>query len=163
MESLSWSQQAACKGLTTNMFFSEDVNQIAKAKQVCAGCPVAEECAEYAISTQQPCGVWGGLTEEERVSRSRRVRAGGDEPHDITYTTNARSTGAQCSAGRSGNGWAVVCRSHGGIAMAPSRTVAEYAVSRPEEWCEGCRKIAAGLMPKLIPLRTTLTNTGGPT
>ena len=29
-------------------------------------CPVAEECLEFALATNQEAGVWGGTTEEER-------------------------------------------------------------------------------------------------
>jgi len=29
-------------------------------------CPVLEECREHALSTREPYGVWGGMSEEER-------------------------------------------------------------------------------------------------
>lgn len=48
------------------------------AKAVCATCPVLARCREHALSTQEPYGVWGGMTEEERREeierRERRAR-----------------------------------------------------------------------------------------
>ncbi|HEY0817037.1 MAG TPA: WhiB family transcriptional regulator [Pseudonocardia sp.] len=38
------------------------------AKQVCRTCPVIAECRRHALAVQEPYGVWGGLTVEERSS-----------------------------------------------------------------------------------------------
>lgn len=130
-----WFEEAACRGTGPSLFFTEESEE--RAKAVCAGCPVSAECLAYAVDTKQADGVWGGLNEKQRYgavlpnSRTERLDM-------ITYTTNARSTGATCSAGRTSTGWGVLCKTHGHTASAPSRTVAEYAVSRPEEWCPGC-------------------------
>ncbi|MEV7174880.1 WhiB family transcriptional regulator [Streptomyces sp. NPDC093224] len=43
------------------------------AKEVCALCPVRAECLRHALSVQEPYGVWGGLSEEERRERSLRA------------------------------------------------------------------------------------------
>ena len=43
-----------------------------EAKAICATCPVAEACLEYAIATRQGDGVWGGLTAVERHRLIRR-------------------------------------------------------------------------------------------
>jgi WhiB family redox-sensing transcriptional regulator len=37
-----------------------------QAKRVCGRCSVLVECRDYALTTRQPFGVWGGLDEEER-------------------------------------------------------------------------------------------------
>ena len=39
---------------------------------ICATCPVAEACLEYAIETRQPDGIWGGLNADERHRLLRR-------------------------------------------------------------------------------------------
>jgi WhiB family transcriptional regulator, redox-sensing transcriptional regulator len=62
---------AACKGKETALFFPVSETFSGEAKSVCAACPVAEQCLEYAIQTHQPDGVWGGLT---AVDRHRLVR-----------------------------------------------------------------------------------------
>ncbi|AUG80455.1 WhiB family transcriptional regulator [Kitasatospora sp. MMS16-BH015] len=36
------------------------------AKAVCGHCTVRVECRRYALTTREPYGVWGGLTEIER-------------------------------------------------------------------------------------------------
>ncbi len=38
----------------------------AQAKEVCSRCPVMMVCREFALHTQEPFGVWGGLSEVER-------------------------------------------------------------------------------------------------
>ncbi|GHB79052.1 transcriptional regulator WhiD [Streptomyces cirratus] len=68
-----WQARAACRDLGSNRFFhpagergeDREVRDEA-AKQVCAGCPVRAACLEHALTTREPFGVWGGLTEEER-------------------------------------------------------------------------------------------------
>jgi WhiB family redox-sensing transcriptional regulator len=36
------------------------------AKAVCATCPVLAACRAHALAAQEPYGIWGGLSEEER-------------------------------------------------------------------------------------------------
>ena len=40
--------------------------QIDQAKAVCGICPVNQDCLQYALSTNQDSGIWGGTSEEER-------------------------------------------------------------------------------------------------
>ena len=75
----SWRHAAVCKDLDPSIFFPVGVTgaaeqQIATAKQICASCPVRLECLEFAISTKQNFGVWGGYDEEERRTMRRRLR-----------------------------------------------------------------------------------------
>ena len=70
-----WRKHAACQGCDVELFFpvgvtGQAVDQIAAAKAVCAQCPVRAECLDFALATNQECGVWGGASEEER----RRLR-----------------------------------------------------------------------------------------
>ncbi len=54
---------AACndlEGSLTGVFFSEELQDIAAARAICATCPVALECLEGAIERHEPWGVWGG-------------------------------------------------------------------------------------------------------
>jgi WhiB family redox-sensing transcriptional regulator len=53
--------------------------QLARAKAVCARCPVAAQCLDYALATGQQHGVWGGTSEEERKAMRRRLRVGTPE------------------------------------------------------------------------------------
>jgi WhiB family redox-sensing transcriptional regulator len=42
------------------LFFSEQLDDIARAKAFCGGCPVQEACFEAALVRREPYGVWGG-------------------------------------------------------------------------------------------------------
>jgi WhiB family redox-sensing transcriptional regulator len=37
------------------------------AKKICTACPIKTECLEHALAVPENFGVWGGLTEEERM------------------------------------------------------------------------------------------------
>jgi WhiB family redox-sensing transcriptional regulator len=43
-----------------SLFFSEQLDDIARAKAICTLCPVIEPCLEGAIERREPWGVWGG-------------------------------------------------------------------------------------------------------
>jgi WhiB family redox-sensing transcriptional regulator len=42
------------------------VDREVRAKEVCRRCPVIEPCRRHALAVQEPYGVWGGLSEDER-------------------------------------------------------------------------------------------------
>lgn len=64
----------ACKN-NAELMFSEAGDDVAEAKGVCGRCPVREACLEWALTTgQNPDGVWGGLTQDERARVIRRRR-----------------------------------------------------------------------------------------
>ncbi len=62
---MDWLQQAACKG-KTDPFFSKHMDDLVFARHLCAGCPVRDECFDYAMSDLNLHGVWAGLSAEER-------------------------------------------------------------------------------------------------
>ena len=66
--------QGACRELPSEMFFHPDgergprrANREATAKAVCATCPVIEACRKHALAVQEPYGIWGGLSEDDRT------------------------------------------------------------------------------------------------
>lgn len=70
----SWQLAARCRGEDTSIFFHPDgergraaKRRQERAKAICAECPVAAECREYALNYQEPFGIWGGLSEDERM------------------------------------------------------------------------------------------------
>ena len=65
-----WTARAACRGVGADVFFTEQDEATRPAKEVCAGCPVREECLDYALRNGERHGVWGGTSERER----RRMR-----------------------------------------------------------------------------------------
>ena len=57
------SERTAGLYLTGNLvalFFSEQLDDIARAKAFCGECPVKEACFEAALVRREPYGVWGG-------------------------------------------------------------------------------------------------------
>ncbi len=66
----AWAQ-AACKGDPNHeAWFPWPSQDFDYARGVCAGCPIAEQCARFAASTGQS-GVWGG----HEYDRGKVVRA----------------------------------------------------------------------------------------
>jgi WhiB family transcriptional regulator, redox-sensing transcriptional regulator len=70
----SWRLRAACREVDSAVFFSPDAEgglerdvREARAKAICARCPVIRECAVYALRHGERYGVWGGLSERDRV------------------------------------------------------------------------------------------------
>jgi len=37
-------------------------------KAVCASCPVIAACRAHALAVQEPYGIWGGLSEDDRLA-----------------------------------------------------------------------------------------------
>jgi WhiB family redox-sensing transcriptional regulator len=72
-----WSR-ARCRdgsGTLTHLFFSDEVMGIARAKAICAKCPLAAACLEGALERAEPWGVWGGeLVENGRIVSHKRPR-----------------------------------------------------------------------------------------
>jgi WhiB family redox-sensing transcriptional regulator len=76
-----WQRLAACKGPFAEFFFPPSVperkddkaEREGAAKAICSDCRVRQECLDYALSIQEPHGIWGGLNELERrtVAESR--------------------------------------------------------------------------------------------
>lgn len=70
----AWQEAAACLGREDVDFFPtpDDAAGIERARAVCAGCPVADDCLAFAIETNQSEGIWGGMTAAERQPLRRR-------------------------------------------------------------------------------------------
>jgi len=59
----AWQDLARCNdgtGSMTELFFSEQLDDIAAAKAFCLECPVIEQCLDGATMRREPWGVWGG-------------------------------------------------------------------------------------------------------
>ncbi len=66
-----WRSEAACRGMETEAFFPRGHSDIARydeaqAKAVCGSCVVRMQCLAYALDSDQPYGIWGGLNRDER-------------------------------------------------------------------------------------------------
>lgn len=61
-------------------FFESEIlweNQVAErklAKEICNRCPVMAECFTYGMVAQEPYGIWGGTTPDERRNARNKSR-----------------------------------------------------------------------------------------
>jgi len=69
-----WQLQGACRHADGELFFHpygerepSRGRRDRAAQAICAECPVLLRCRSYALATREPYGVWGGLTETDRV------------------------------------------------------------------------------------------------
>ena len=75
----NWRSAAACLLADPDLFFpisstGPAERQIARAKTICARCPVRQECLEFALGQGLAYGIWGGTTPEDRQRDRRRKR-----------------------------------------------------------------------------------------
>ena len=74
---IDWGK-ARCRdgnGTLTHLFFSDEPISIARAKAICAKCPLSAACLEGALERAEPWGVWGGeLLESGRIVAYKRPR-----------------------------------------------------------------------------------------
>ncbi len=69
-----WRYHAACQGEWGALFYppmrtekkAARAAREQRAKQVCSGCAVREECLGHALRSGERYGVWGGMTDAER-------------------------------------------------------------------------------------------------
>jgi WhiB family redox-sensing transcriptional regulator len=73
----AWMDEGACLGMDPEDFYPERPvakAAVAAAREVCARCPVAEPCLEWALEHDE-AGVWAGTTEAQRQAMRRRAAA----------------------------------------------------------------------------------------
>jgi WhiB family redox-sensing transcriptional regulator len=66
-----WRDASACRDTDPDLFFpvgttGPAIEQIDSAKAVCQTCDARQPCLEFALTTNQDSGIWGGTSEEER-------------------------------------------------------------------------------------------------
>lgn len=79
----SWRQRAACRGTGWDLWFappntpsasSLEQRRVRDASAICLGCPVRQECLDYALEHSIWYGIWGGMTERERRNLAHNER-----------------------------------------------------------------------------------------
>lgn len=77
-EQYRWFSQAACRGLSSDIFYVETGKPTDEAQAICERCPVQEQCLDYALEHNEQHGVWGGFTPRELrlLRRDRRCVTG---------------------------------------------------------------------------------------
>ena len=67
----SWQQHAACLGEPVDLFFPDKGESTTAAKAICADCPVADSCLDWALAEGFDVGVFGGLSPTARKAAQR--------------------------------------------------------------------------------------------
>ena len=89
-----WWDDALCNdgtGALLDLFFSEQLDDIAVAKNFCQPCPVREACLAGALARREPWGVWGGelfangkvLAQKRKRGRPPKIRPEIEVPADV--------------------------------------------------------------------------------
>ena len=76
----------------TQVFFSEDLHDIARAKHLCGTCPVQATCLDGALERREPWGVWGGelfLNGHVLAQKRRRGRPPKNRPAEVILIDGA--------------------------------------------------------------------------
>jgi WhiB family redox-sensing transcriptional regulator len=80
-----WREAPRCRTADPDLFFHPEGERaqarrarLRRAKQVCNQCPVIEQCAAFALDGREGFGIWGGMSEEERITL---YVAHGTRPH----------------------------------------------------------------------------------
>ncbi|MGO4203146.1 WhiB family transcriptional regulator [Rhodococcus sp. TAF43] len=64
-----WQLTARCREVDASIFYRDDSDSEATAKSLCNSCLVLDECRAYAVTANEPHGIWGGLNPNERSRR----------------------------------------------------------------------------------------------
>ena len=97
-----WWDEALCRdgeASLAHVFFSEELQDIARAKSICSACPVMLSCLEGAIERHEPWGVWGGhlflngkiLATKRRRGRPPKTPRPEDQLPDIPVPVHLRT------------------------------------------------------------------------
>ena len=76
----AWQERAACRGLAARQgfhaFYPERGQSVVHLRAICGTCPVQDQCAAFALETNERYGMWGGMSERSRrKERTVRFRA----------------------------------------------------------------------------------------
>jgi WhiB family redox-sensing transcriptional regulator len=64
----------ACRGIAPEEFFPSSGHRPVIAMETCGRCSHIDECRDWAVSSGQLYGIWGGTTAKARIRmRSRKV------------------------------------------------------------------------------------------
>ena len=82
------------------MFFSGELQDIARAKRLCLSCPALIPCLEGALERRETAGVWGGqlfvngviVATKRRRGRPRRIPHPEDQLPEVPLPEHLRGT-----------------------------------------------------------------------
>lgn len=104
---LTWIRFGACRGMPTDIFMPKEDGKTPnynKARKICSGCPVVQDCLDYALACgKDNVGYWGNTTQRERLDiLSGRMRKPKTIIHGTVsgYYSERKGSGTPCAACR---------------------------------------------------------------
>lgn len=84
-----WRSRGACVDTDPDVMYPTSLTGVDRAKAVCVGCPVRDECLEHALVNDEDFGIWGGESSRTRrklrkARKSRLAIAGPPRRRDRT-------------------------------------------------------------------------------
>jgi WhiB family transcriptional regulator, redox-sensing transcriptional regulator len=70
----TWAAHALCIGADPELFFPPGDGPAIEARRICGMCPVRGQCLAYAVTADEPFGIWGGLDPHERENLRRQFQ-----------------------------------------------------------------------------------------
>lgn len=68
-DELEWQMQGLCREDDPRKWFPDFTQDFTnEAKAICRSCPVMKACRDWGLKRHEQYGIWGGVTEEERVA-----------------------------------------------------------------------------------------------
>lgn len=87
-----WMTAGVCAQIDPETWFPDKGGSTREAKAMCARCPVAAECLDYALENEERFGIWGGLSERERRKIAKalglakeRANGNADKTHCVNH------------------------------------------------------------------------------
>jgi hypothetical protein len=90
-----WKAGAACAGKPTEWWYPHRGDRGRQANEICASCPVAVECDDYATEHRDVFGIWGGVSGR---ARRRKLQGLPDKPRFVTRKPIPHGTDAGYAA-----------------------------------------------------------------
>jgi WhiB family redox-sensing transcriptional regulator len=89
-----WMLQGDCARTDPEAFFPEVGGSTRRAKDICRGCDVQEQCLNYALDNNERWGIWGGTSEKDRQQlRERKPKTVCANGHDWEANAVERPNG----------------------------------------------------------------------
>lgn len=70
-----WMVDAACAYVDPELWFPDVGGSPKDARKICATCPVATQCREYAVLNRERFGIWGNTSEADRRKLFKKAAA----------------------------------------------------------------------------------------
>lgn len=141
-----WMEQAACKGMDPAFWYpgkdeaGHPTKHNSPAKDTCRGCPVRQECLEYALDNCEVHGIWGGMSERQRKRLRGERRAVSKCGTEAGYRRHRYYGQPQC-------GECLAAHAQHNASTAPVRAMMFAAIGKPNSkynrnrakgWCSRC-------------------------